>query len=36
VHAGMRSGAVDHGMLMPVSECLIAEFQSLLADVLGA
>jgi phenylpropionate dioxygenase-like ring-hydroxylating dioxygenase large terminal subunit len=36
VHAGMRSGAVDHGVLLPVSERLIAEFQSLVTDVLGS
>src|SRR5262249_23576763 len=36
VHAGMRVGAVDQGVLLPVSERLIAEFQSLMADVLGA
>jgi choline monooxygenase len=36
VHAGMRSGAVDHGVLLPVSERLIAEFQNLVTDVLGA
>ena len=36
VHAGMRVGAVDEGVLLPVSERLIAEFQSLVADVLGA
>jgi phenylpropionate dioxygenase-like ring-hydroxylating dioxygenase large terminal subunit len=36
VHAGMRTGAVDHGVLLPVSERLIAEFQGALTDVLGA
>ena len=36
VHAGMRTGALDHGALLPVSERLIAEFQSLVTDVLGA
>src|SRR5262249_44738450 len=36
VHTGMRSGAVYEGVLLPVSERLIAEFQSLVTDVLGA
>jgi len=36
VHTGMRAGAVDHGVLLPVSERLIAEFQSLVTGVLGA
>jgi choline monooxygenase len=36
VHAGMRAGAVDQGVLLPVSERLIAEFQSLVTDALGA
>ena len=36
VHAGMRAGAVDHGVLLPISERLIAEFQSIVTDVLGA
>ena len=36
VHAGMRAGAVDHGVLLPVSERLIAEFQSIVTDLLGA
>ena len=36
VHAGMRAGAVDHGVLLPVSERLIAEFQSLVTAILGA
>jgi hypothetical protein len=35
VHAGVRSRVVDHGVLMPESEQLIAHFQSLLAEVLG-
>ena len=35
VHAGMRVGVVDHGVLLPTSERLIAEFQSLLAGALG-
>jgi phenylpropionate dioxygenase-like ring-hydroxylating dioxygenase large terminal subunit len=35
-HAGMRTGAVDHGVLLPVSERLVAEFQTLITDVLGA
>ncbi len=36
VHAGMRAGAVDHGVLLPVSERLIVEFQGIVTDVLGA
>ena len=36
VHAGMRTGAVAHGVLLPVSERLIGEFQSLVTAVLGA
>ena len=35
VHAGMRAGALDHGVLLPVSERLIAEFQGLVTTVLG-
>ena len=35
VHAGMRSGAVEHGRLLPESEQLIAHFQTLLVDALG-
>jgi len=35
VHAGMRAGVVDHGALLPVSERLIAEFQSLVTAALG-
>ncbi len=36
VHAGMRAGALGHGVLLPRSERLIAEFQTLVADALGA
>jgi choline monooxygenase len=36
VHAGMKAGAVDHGVLLPVSERLIAEFQALVTEVLAA
>ena len=36
VHAGMRAGAVDHGVLLPVSERLIGEFQGLVTEILGA
>jgi choline monooxygenase len=35
VHAGMRAGMPDHGVLLPVSEKLIAEFQRQLTDVLA-
>jgi choline monooxygenase len=35
VHAGMRAGVVDHGALLPVSERLIAEFQSLVASAIA-
>jgi len=35
VHAGMRAGAVEHGALLPVSERLIAEFQSLIASAIA-
>jgi len=35
VHAGMRAGAVDHGVLLPASEQLIAEFQTLVTGALG-
>jgi choline monooxygenase len=35
VHAGMRTGAVDHGVLLPASERLIVEFQSLVGGALG-
>jgi phenylpropionate dioxygenase-like ring-hydroxylating dioxygenase large terminal subunit len=35
VHAGMRAGAVDHGVLLPASEQLIAEFQTLVAGALA-
>jgi phenylpropionate dioxygenase-like ring-hydroxylating dioxygenase large terminal subunit len=35
VHAGMRAGAVDHGVLLPISERLIAEFQSRVAELLA-
>ena len=35
VHAGMRVGAVDHGVLLPASERLIAEFQRLVFRALG-
>jgi len=35
VHAGMRSGALDHGVLLPESERLIAEFQALITAALG-
>ena len=35
VHAGMRAGAVDHGVLLPASERLIAEFQALVTSALA-
>jgi len=35
VHAGMRAGAVDHGVLLPASERLIAEFQNLVTAALS-
>ena len=35
VHAGMRTGAVDHGVLLPVSEQLIGQFQTLVTDALA-
>jgi len=36
VHAGMRAGAVAHGVLLPVSEQLIGDFQRRIADALAA
>jgi choline monooxygenase len=36
VQAGIRSRALAHGSLMPVSERLIAHFQSLVVETLGA
>ena len=36
VQVGMCTGAVEHGVLLPRSERLIAEFQSLLTDALGS
>jgi choline monooxygenase len=35
VQRGVRSGALDHGVLMPESERLIAHFQALIAEALG-
>jgi phenylpropionate dioxygenase-like ring-hydroxylating dioxygenase large terminal subunit len=35
VQRGVRAGALEHGVLMPRSERLIAHFQALLAEVLG-
>jgi choline monooxygenase len=36
VQTGMRSGVIRHGALMPESERLIAHFERLLVDALGA
>jgi choline monooxygenase len=36
VHAGMRAGPVQHGVLLPVSERLIAEFQAFVIGSLGS
>jgi hypothetical protein len=35
VQAGVRTGLVDHGRLLPESEKLIAHFQSLVVDALA-
>jgi phenylpropionate dioxygenase-like ring-hydroxylating dioxygenase large terminal subunit len=35
VYQGMRSGAVDHGRLLPESEQLVAHFQGLVLDAVG-
>ena len=35
VQAGIRSGALDHGVLMPESERLIAHFQAFIAEALA-
>jgi choline monooxygenase len=35
VQAGVRSGALEHGALMPVSERLLAHFQGLVAEALA-
>ena len=34
VQRGVRSGALEHGVLMPESERLIAHFQALVAEAL--
>jgi hypothetical protein len=36
VHAGVRSGLLDQGRLMPESEQLIAHFQSLVLDAIAS
>jgi len=36
VQSGVRTGALDHGILMPESERLIAHFQSLIVEALDA
>jgi choline monooxygenase len=35
VQRGLRSGALDHGVLLPESERLIAHFQALVAQALA-
>ena len=35
VQAGVRSGLIEHGQLMPESERLVSHFQSLVLDALA-